>query len=183
MPTLQQIKTPKEFWEGIVEPDYNAFMAKTDDLRLAFHCAIALFHMSDWVYVTHKKSIEATFTFVDGKKGTRRVSRATHFANSLGQAHPNFELARQIANTAKHLRLDGKSTHTNAPTHVANVSVTPATWVSGAMGSLPLSGQALGRQSRVVLANHKGLPDIEFVDIAKSVFSQWQAWRSQYGWW
>lgn len=183
MSVVQQIQTPKEFWDGIVVPDYNAFVAKTDDLRLAFHCAIALFHMADWVYVMHQSTINATFTFVDGAKGVRPVIRSGHFANSLGQAHPDFELVRQIANAAKHLDLDGKSHHANAPTHAANVFVRTMSWVSGGMGTGGLSAVALGQQPRVVLANHPGQPDIEFINIAKSVFAMWHNLNAKQGWW
>ena len=53
------------FWREIVVPDYNDFGAAIDDLRRAFHCAISLFHLSEWVYVAHKAYIDANFTYRD----------------------------------------------------------------------------------------------------------------------
>jgi hypothetical protein len=44
----------RSFWREIVGADYNDSVAHIDDLRRAFHCAISLFHLSDWVYVAHK---------------------------------------------------------------------------------------------------------------------------------
>ena len=126
MPVVQRIQTPKEFWEGLVDPDYTAFIASPGDLRLAFHCAIALFHMADWVYVTHKGTINAAFTFVDGTGSRQAVHDEKTFATALGQAHMDFELVRGIANAAKHLDVRSKKRHPNAANNAANVFVTGA---------------------------------------------------------
>src|SRR5258708_549734 len=93
----------RSFWRDIVVPDYNDFAANIADLRRAFHCAISLFHLSDWVYVAHKAYIDANFTFHDKIDVARPVSDEKTFANALGQLHPDFDLIRGIANSAKHL--------------------------------------------------------------------------------
>jgi hypothetical protein len=67
-----RIQTPEEFFTNVVKPDYTDFMAKIEDLRLAFHCAISLFHMADWIYETHTAAIDVTFTFKDRRTGTTR---------------------------------------------------------------------------------------------------------------
>ena len=177
MTTSIHIQTPHEFWDDVVVPDYDDFLGKIDDLRLALHCAISLFHMADWVYVTHKAMIDAAFTFKDKTGIPRSVSDEKEFANALGDAHRNFELIRQIANTAKHLKLKRVSSHPNAPSHAANTAVQGTGWGQGGFGQGPFGGAP-----RVMLANHPGQADFEFSDIAESVFKMWQGLRIQHGW-
>jgi hypothetical protein len=40
----------KKYWNEFVEPDYQDYVAQQGDLRRAFHCAISLFHMADWIF-------------------------------------------------------------------------------------------------------------------------------------
>lgn len=172
------IQTPQEFWTNVVCPDYTDFMAKINDLRLAFHCAISLFHMADWIYETHKTAIDSTFMFKDRRTGAPTpVSRVSEFANAISDTYPDFELIRQIANTAKHLKLSSTSPHPNAPSHAANTAVQSTGYGQGGFGQGPFGGTP-----RVMLANHPGQPDFEFSTIATSVFNMWQALKVQHRW-
>jgi hypothetical protein len=172
------IQTPQEFWENVVVHDYNDFMSRIDDLRLAFHCAISLFHMSDWIFQTHQTNILANIRFKDRKSGqSKPVTRASEFANFVSDAHPDFELIRQIANTAKHLRLTGVSPHPNAPSHAANTAVRGTGWGQGAWGQGPWGGTP-----RVMLANHPGKSDLEFSKIAHDAFAMWPVLRARHEW-
>jgi hypothetical protein len=172
------IQTPQEFWTYVVVPDYQEFMGKVDDLRLAFHCAISLFHMADWVYETYKPAIDSSFVFADRKSGVSTpVRQVSQFANAISDLHPDFELIRQIANTAKHLQLTSTSPHPNAPTNAANTAVQSTGFGQGGFGQGPFGGTP-----RVMLANHRGQPDIEFSVIATTVFNMWQSLSSQHGW-
>ncbi len=175
---ISRIQTPQEFWDGVVVPDYNDFKSSIDDLRLAFHCAISLFHMSDWIYETHKVVINGTLRFNDRKTGkSKPVNRATEYANYISDSHPDFELIRQIANTAKHLKLTSTSPHPNAPSHAANTAVGRTGWGQGSWGQGPWGGTP-----RVMLANHPGQTDLEFTAIAQSVFEMWLTLRNRDGW-
>ena len=49
MALLKEFRTPADFWFGMVEPDFADCEANKADLRAAFHAAISLFHMHDWV--------------------------------------------------------------------------------------------------------------------------------------
>lgn len=157
MPVVQQIQTPKEFWEGIVVPDYEAFMANRDYLRLAFHCAVALFHMADWVFVTREATLPATFGFnaAGGERG---------FGNALVSIHPEFAPVRHAANAAKHLRLR------KSRGHASDTAVKTTGWGEGGWGRRPWA-VAVGQQ------------DLEFSDVAKSVFTMWQTLNAQHRWW
>jgi hypothetical protein len=96
---MANITDCRSFWRDIIVPDYNDFTAKIDDLRRAFHCAISLFHLSDWVYAAHKPYIDAHFSHRDKNGVARPVSDAKTFANALGELHPDFDLIRGIANS------------------------------------------------------------------------------------
>jgi hypothetical protein len=52
--TKQKIDDYRKYWKEIVTPDYDDFFADLDNLRKAFHCAISLFHMADWLYCDNK---------------------------------------------------------------------------------------------------------------------------------
>ena len=106
MCTTVRFDSPKDFWTSIAVPDYDDFTANTDSLRHAFHCAISLFHMADWVYDAHKETISSKFKIKDHNSGeSKAVCNEKEFANALRDGHPDFELIRRIANTAKHLSL------------------------------------------------------------------------------
>jgi len=170
--------SPKEFWTHIVVPDYDEFTANIDSLRYAFRCAISLFHMVDWVYIAHDQTINKAFKFKDRKTNKlKAVSNEKEFANALSDNHPDFELIRQIANTAKHLSLRSSSPHPDAPSNAANTAVQSTGWGQGRWGQGPWGGTP-----RVMLATSPGQSDLEFADIAKSVFQMWQLLFTQHGW-
>jgi hypothetical protein len=108
-------------------PDCNDFSAAIDDLRPAFHCAISLFHLSDWVYVVHRTYINANFTYRDKNGFVQPVTDEKTFANALGQLHRDFDLIHGIANSAKHLALKSPRPHPAAASNAANTRV-QSTW-------------------------------------------------------
>jgi hypothetical protein len=127
MAAVTRIDDYQSYWRNIATPDYNHFLRNDDDLRSAFHCAISLFHMHDWVYRAHRTQIEATFTYLDQHKRPQIVRDASNFANSISDAYSDFELIRGVANSAKHLELSPRRTKRSppprnpaAPTHAAN---------------------------------------------------------------
>jgi hypothetical protein len=166
----------RPFWREIVMPDYNDFAAKVDDLRRAFHCAISLFHLSDWVYVAHKAYIDANFTFRDKNGVVRPVTDEKTFANALGDLHPDFDLIRGIANSAKHLVLTNRRPHPAAPSHAANTRVQNTGFGQGGYGRGPYGGTP-----RVMLEGPGG-QDREFSDLATSTFDMWKRLSQQHNW-
>ncbi len=166
----------RAFWQYIVKPDYNAFREKIDDLRRAFHCAIALFHLSDWIYVAHKTYINANFMF-KGKNGTsQQVYDEKTFANALRDLHPDFELVRGIANSAKHLQLKNSGAHPSAPSHAANTRVQITGYGEGGYGMGPFGGSP-----RVMLEGPQG-QDLEFSDLAESAYEMWRSISQKHNW-
>ena len=63
MAVVKEFRTAADYWSGMVEPDYLDCMNNPADLRAAFHAAISLFHMHDWVWKTHEAAVQAIFTF------------------------------------------------------------------------------------------------------------------------
>src|ERR1700733_11576342 len=61
MRTLKQLTTAADFWSEMVQPDYQYYLTRPQDLRAALHAAISLFHMSDWVFHTHEPTIGSDF--------------------------------------------------------------------------------------------------------------------------
>ncbi|SRR5579871_46446 len=174
---IANITDCRSFWREIVVPDYNDFNAAIDDMRRAFHCAISLFHMCDWVYQTHKASIDACFTFRDRDGIARSVTDEKMFANALGDLHPDFDLIRGIANSAKHLVLTNRRRpHPASPSHAANTRVQITGFGEGGYGKGPYGGTP-----RVMLEGPAG-QDREFTDLAKSTFDMWLQLSQQHNW-
>ena len=173
----QRIETALEYWERIVKPDYEEICLQITDLRRAFHCAVSLFHLSDWLYVEHKAQINKEFTFKDVKGKVKQVSDEKEFANALAQLYPDFDLVRGIANAAKHLKLRPKtSSHPAAPSHAANVSIQVTGYGQGGFGQGPYGGAP-----RVMLAGPSG-NDLEFSALATSTVEMWKKLSQHYDW-
>jgi hypothetical protein len=79
---MQKIDDYKKYWNEIVTPDYNDFLAELDNLRKAFHCANSLFHMADWLYWGNKDYIEVNFTWIDSN-GVARPSETNKHSQTL----------------------------------------------------------------------------------------------------
>jgi hypothetical protein len=173
-----RIDTHREFRRSVVEPDFRDFVADKGDLRKAWHCAGSLFHLHDWVYAAHKSSIDAKYTFVDDKGQTQPVSCAAHFANSLGQKHPDFQLIRGIANSSKHFVLkpvpQGRVNPAGMPTYAANVYVSGTAFQRNAFQSNAF------QTGDVKLQRDEG--DIDFADLAQSVLDMWNQVFTDEGW-
>lgn len=115
-PVSQTISDYKAFKAAIVDVDFAEFQRKSGDLRSAFHCAISLFHLSDWVYVAHQAMIDSSYTYQKNAQN-HAVRKASDFANALADLHPDFELIRGVANSAKHLQLNPPPARTQ-PAHM-----------------------------------------------------------------
>jgi hypothetical protein len=166
----------RSFWREIVVPDYNDFNAAIDNIRRAFHCAISLFHLCDWVYHVHRPYIDANFSYRDRNGVVRPVTDEKTFANALGDLHPDFDLIRGIANSAKHLVLTNRRPHPASPSHAANTRVQSTGFGEGGYGMGPYGGTP-----RVMLEGPGG-QDREFTDLAKSTFEMWQRLSQQHNW-
>ena len=92
------IATYTAYWREIVVKDFDDFASHEDDLRLAFHLAVTLFHMADWVFVGEERYVREHFHLPP--KGNEK-----DFAAALCQHLSAFAVISGIANSAKHLEL------------------------------------------------------------------------------
>lgn len=185
MALIREFRTPGDFWSGMVEPDLADYQAHIDDLRAAFHVAISLFHMHDWVWITHEVSLRRTFTSTDARGNTSAVHDGKSFANSLEQQNPDFGRIRSIANAAKHLELRDVRPVPNAASRATDTSVhVPGAGLGGygvGAGYGTPGGSYAGRR-QVMLEGALG-QQIKFFDIAKAVYHMWTALNAKHGWW
>ena len=176
MAVIKEFRTATDYWSGMAEPDYHDFVGNSADLRAAFHTAISLFHMHDWVWKTHEAVIRASFTFRYKTGATVNVHNAETFANALEQDCADFGRIRGIANAAKHLELRDIRPVPNAPSHAASTAVQTTGFGQGGYDEGPYGGGP-----RVMLAGSNG-DDMEFSDVAKSVLEMWIKLRATCGW-
>ena len=106
MTIVNQFVVAGDFWSGMVEPDYQDQTRDHSDLRAALHCAISLFHMSDWVFHTHEAQVRASFTFRDALGVNKSVCSPETFANALEAINDDFARLRGICHAGKHLKAD-----------------------------------------------------------------------------
>jgi len=179
MMIVRQFNTATDFWSEMVEPDYNEYLQAPADLRRAWHAAISLFHMSDWVFETHKNQVQSSFTFQDGRGNVSPASTSETFANALEQQCPDFGRIRGIANAAKHFKLrpSGIRPVQNAPRNAANTFVQ----VLGFLGQFFLDQSPIGGSVEVMLAGPNG-NDMKFSRIAKNVYDMWVSQKAVHGW-
>ena len=172
----REVRTAGNYWSEMVEPDYQDHLADLASLRRAWHSAVSLFHMADWVFHSHEASVRAAFQYRDKKGSVQSVSDPAAFANSLEQQNDDFGRIRGIANAAKHLKLKDVRPVEGAPSHAANTRVASTGWGEGPFGKGPFGGTP-----RVMLEADGG--DLEYSDISKSVYDMWQHLNGIYHWW
>jgi hypothetical protein len=173
--TTTRIDDYRAFRAEIVQKDFDDFHANDGDIRAAFHCAISLYHLADWVYAAHKAQIDATFTF--NANGPQRVTDEKTFANALADITSDFELIRSVANSAKHLVVTSKPRARQQPphtaSHAANTVAKSTGWGTGGWGTSKWGG------GPTVILEGDGRPISE---IAESVLKMWDALFAQHGW-
>jgi hypothetical protein len=184
MARIREFRTPGDFWFGMVEPDFAECEANKADLRAAFHAAISLFHIHDWVWETHSDAIRTLFTYKDRDDWEHPVSSAGSFANALEQQYPDFGRIRGIANAVKHLELRDVRPVDNAARHATDTAVhVPGAGLGGYnVGNYGYGtpGLSYAGYPRVMLA---GSNDMEFFKVAEAVRQMWIDLRGVHAWW
>lgn len=69
------VQSAADFWDQIVVPDFNDSKDQPADLRKAFHCAISLFHMCDWIFMSDEAQVCHLFTYKDPQGTTCPVTK------------------------------------------------------------------------------------------------------------
>jgi hypothetical protein len=177
--TSPRIDNYQIYWQDVVAPDYQDFLRRDDDLRSAFHCAISLFHMHDWLYRANPAQINQTFTYRDRNGNSQLVHDPRTFANAVADLCADFELIRGIANSVKHLELTPRPNapaprNPATPTHAANTYFSIAS-VHRFLGfTLRTAGQ--------VMLQGPGGQDRPVTDVARTVYQFWPGLCQANGW-
>ena len=154
-----KLATARDFLNEVVVKDVEDFSAESESLRKAFHCALSLYHLHEWVFASHSSEL------------THKSVR--DFDKSLCASSVDFQLIRDIANAAKHMEL------TRDPqriTHAANTAVQSTGWGEGGYGMGPYGG---GPRVRI----HVGPTEFEeFSVVSQSVLDMWRTIFTQHGW-
>ena len=157
--THLQITSAREYFDEIVEPDFADAMASPASLRAAFHCASSLYHLHEFVFADHGKQLG--------------YQKSREFDDALCAKSKDFQLVRDIANTAKHMELDRDPKRI---THIANTTVQSTGFGEGAYGSGPFGGTP---RVRVHVAPNT---DEEFSSVATAAMTLWRQMFAQHGW-
>jgi hypothetical protein len=177
----------KAYKREIVDKDHVEFLANGGDVRAAFHSAISLFHLHDWVYDAHKAYIDANFTFLRAPAAgsppvATAVTNSVQFAHALSDVTPEFALIRGVANSAKHLTLHAPDPKRpplppNAPSHAANTQPRGG----AVLGQATFNGTTFNGSPQVMLegANNK---NIVLTGVTSAVMKMWQDLFKQHGW-
>jgi hypothetical protein len=135
-----------------------------------FTCAIGYTTRTRVIY------IDANFSYRYRNGVVRPVVDEKTFANALSDLHPDFDLARGVANSAKHLVLTNRRPHPASPSHAANTRVQSTSFGEGDYDTGPYGGTP-----RVMLEGPGG-QDREFTDLVASTFEMWQRLSQQHNW-
>ena len=160
MPTTHmRITNSREYFDEVVEPDFVEANKNAESLRSAFHSASSLYHLHEFVFADHGLEF--------GHKSARDFDKA------LCAISRDFQLIRDIANTAKHMEL------TRDPqriTHIANTAVQSTGYGEGAWGAGPYGG-TLRVRIQVGAVDYE-----EFSQVALNVMEMWRSMFREKGW-
>ncbi|CAE6801928.1 hypothetical protein [Paraburkholderia domus] len=80
------ITTPRGFFDGVVAPDVADLRENVQDVRLAFHAAISIHQLPEWIF----------------KAGLTQHVELSQYRDSLYALRPDLKIIRDIASNAKH---------------------------------------------------------------------------------
>jgi len=173
---MRKIDTYVLYKSDILEPDLNDFLNDRRDLRKAWHSAISLFHLSDWIFTTNKDKIVGNYTYRQDSGLVKAVSKTEHFANYIGQRFPDFQIIRGVAHSSKHLRLRappvGRNNPSGMPSDAANSFVPDGSFSTGFSGAFDI-GEVMIEADPTPIA---------FAALAKSVLKMWNDIIPAEGW-
>ncbi|WP_334151571.1 hypothetical protein [Hyphomicrobium sp.] len=146
--TPTSIKTPREFFDHLVEKDVTEFIKNPNDLRIAYHACTSLLSLRDWVVHEHANKPWA-------HSGTSQVLFSTTggLQSALEEIDRRFAIITDIANASKHMVLDPKRKQRTNLWGAANTAVMTIGGPVGAapVGATPVAGSV---SSIMVEINH-----------------------------
>lgn len=100
-----EIRTARQFLEDLVEPDYDDFLKEPSSSRLAIHCALACWHLFEWVWEDVLEGDTSLWADIHDSISDRNSFRAYALKTC-----PELDIMRDIANGSKHFVAGPSST-------------------------------------------------------------------------
>lgn len=92
-----EIRTARQFLDGLVEEDYKEFCLHPTSSRLAIHCALVCCHLADWVWSGLLDSNKPLRLLIDPS-----IKDFNSFRAYVEDTCPGMDIIREIANGSKH---------------------------------------------------------------------------------
>ncbi len=166
---VARVTTPREYFDGIVKPDYDDFRADTSNLRGAFHLANSLFNLRDWTFAHFSKSGESTH---DGQTYKFGGDEGAYNA-TLESLCREFGHIRDVANASKHMALKKVSTTAK---HATNTSSSSTGYGQGPYGQGPYGG---AQTVKIKVGSNQF---VYFSTVADEAFKVWVKLFTQNAW-
>ena len=179
MRIVKQLKAAADYWQEMVEPDYRECLNKPADLRAAFHAAISLFHMHDWIWKTHEASVRASFIFTDGKGLDNQSPRHGIIRQRIGTAMRGFRSYPWHRERGQTPYLQGQASSERTEPCRQDATGRIGGYFGGFYGNY--FGRYFGHATMVMLEGTNG-NDMKFSDVARAVYEMWGKLRTTHGW-
>jgi hypothetical protein len=153
--SIHVLDTAKKYFTEVLRPEYEDFFGSAATLRGAFNLANAIFHFHEWLYEDYRTELGNLFR--------RPLKSAGELWVEVQATDPRFGFIRDLANSAKHVRLTRNPS--TSITHVANTSIQVGAFDSSAFDRKTFDVSSVKMKD--------GATDIAFDDCAKSLFEYW----------
>jgi hypothetical protein len=144
------ITTPRGFFDRVVVPDVAALKEDVEDVRLAFHAAISLHQLPDWICGA----------------GLVLCRDPSKYLKSLYPRHPGLETIRALALNAKHF----------PPDRAARLAIGTSAGPALSLSNTPLCGP---NQMQVLAKDEHG-KNHWVISVISDAFDFWSEEMAQY---
>lgn len=147
-----------DFLNRMVKPDFERFTRDPVNTHSAYHLAVSLWSLKDWVWKEHGKHWKSKQAYED----------------ELHKRCASLRFIRDVANSVKHLELD-------QPKTIRGISDVGMSGGSGLLGFGAISGGAISSAPELSVQTLKHGNRIFAVE-AKAVFDMWEKLFNEKGW-
>jgi hypothetical protein len=162
--TNPKVESAGGFKATVVNPDYADYKAAPTDLRRAYHLALGLFHLRDWTFWEHGKTLGY---------GPKDIGKYQKYLE--GQC-AEFGYIRDLANAIKHAELDPSKKRSTQMVGLANTSITSPAFQPNAF-----QADAFQTQTYIV-SKTSSTQHVAFEPAADAVKAMWDGLFRHNGW-
>src|SRR4051812_6003654 len=104
----EPLQNARDYFDSVTAVAYRQFMQSEVSLMVVHAMAASLFHLAEWVYVHDRAKVQA-------KYGAQIRYGGELWDKVVGAKIADADLIRDLATTAKHVKLSFSSSTKNAP--------------------------------------------------------------------